>query len=107
MSGVYYRRGRIIFGPRTFRIWAGRKQTMMRSSRRWLGVAIAAIFLCNAPAPAGATGYVNAGLHLIAMLPLPAHAGGLGSVNEVLNKIYTSGGGPPGSETVDVIDGVT
>jgi hypothetical protein len=46
------------------------------------------------------------GFHLLAEVPLPMHDAGTVAVNEVLNKIYTTGGGPAGSEHVDVIDGI-
>jgi hypothetical protein len=50
---------------------------------------------------------LSQGFHVLAVVPLPMHAAGTAAVNEVLNKFYSSGGGPPGSEHVVVIDGMT
>lgn len=50
---------------------------------------------------------LSSGFQVLAVVPLPAHAGGTAAVNEVLNKFYSSGGGPPGTEHVVVIDGMT
>ena len=47
------------------------------------------------------------GFHVLAKVPLPTHASGTAAVNEVLNKFYSSGGGPAGSEHVVVVDGMT
>jgi hypothetical protein len=72
----------------------------------FVGLALFALIFALSLGAATRADSLSSGFHVLAVIPLPPHALGTVAINEAINKAYTSGGGPAGTEHVDVIDGV-